>query len=158
MSQQKVTGDQLSQVVTAMNNTYNGRFARQTDVYTKGEVDNKLTAVYKPGGSKTAAELTSALLVAANEGKVYNVTDELTTTAGFVEGAGKVHGAGVNVVVIEATPADNTDPENPVAATYKFDVLGGLVDLTDFEAVSAAEIAGIIASIDDPEETENSGE
>ena len=104
----------------------------QTGTEVQNAINAKLTSTYKAGGSKTAAELTSALLVAANEGKVYNVSEAFTTTADFVEGAGKTHPAGTNVSVIEATPADNSDPENPVAATYKFDVQAGFVDLSGF--------------------------
>ena len=121
-----------------------------TDAYTKAEIDGKLSSAYKAGGTKTAAELTSALLVAANEGKVYGVSDALTSTADFVEGAGKTYGVGANVVVIEATPADNSDPENPVAATYKFDVLPGFIDLSgyatnaDVEVATAADIQAIV--------------
>lgn len=121
-----------------------------TDAYTKAEIDGKLTSAYKAAGSITAAQLTSALLVAANEGKVYNVSDDLTTTADFVEGAGHTHGTGANVAVIEATPADNSDPENPVAATYKFDVIAGFVDLSgyaqnaDVAVATAADIAAIV--------------
>lgn len=121
-----------------------------TDAYTKAEIDGKLTSAYKAAGSITAAQLTSALLVAANEGKVYNVSDDLTTTADFVEGAGHTHGTGANVAVIEATPADNSDPGNPVAATYKFDVIAGFVDLSgyaqnaDVAVATAADISAIV--------------
>lgn len=121
----KVTVSQLNDVVQGMATKNDARFANKNDVYTKAELDNKITVAYKAGGSKTGAELLDALLVGTNEGKVYNVSTDFTTTASFVEGAGKAHRAGTNVVVIEATPADNTDPQNPVAATYKFDVLEG---------------------------------
>lgn len=136
-----------------------------TDAYTKAEIDGKLTSTYKPGGTKTAAELTADLLIAANEGKVYNVSDALTTTANFVEGAGKTYGAGVNVVVIEATAADNSDPENPVAATYKFDVQGQFVDLsgyaplTDVAVATQADIQTIVDGLyDSGEDSSNDGE
>lgn len=113
-----------------------------TDAYTKGEVDSaiaaKLGSVYKPAGSKASAELTSALLVQTNEGSVYNVTDALTTTEDFVEGAGNTHGAGTNVVVVKADSA------------YKFDVLAGIVDLSgyattdDVAAASEQDIRDIV--------------
>ena len=117
-----------------------------TDAYTKAEIDAKMTSTYKAGGSKTAAEMTNALLVAANEGKVFNVSEEITTTADFVEGAGKKHPAGTNVAVIEATPADGETP-----ATYKFDVMAGFVDLTDYAKntdVAVATQADIQAIVD----------
>ena len=125
------------------------------NAYTKDEVNAKISATYKPKGSLTAAELVAGLLVEANLGNVYNVSDELTTTADFLEGAGKTFPAGVNVAIVEATAADNSDPENPVAATYKFDVLAGMVDtsafLTDanFETFTNEEIDGIFDEIAD---------
>lgn len=66
-------------------------------------INNKLTSVYKAKGSLAFASLTSELLVKANEGNVYNITDTFTTTADFIEGAGKKHTAGSNVVIVEAT-------------------------------------------------------
>ena len=101
-----------------------------TDAYTKAEIDGKMTSAYKAAGSITAAQLTSALLVAANEGKVYNVSDDLTTTADFVEGAGHTHGTGANVAVI--------------------DVIAGFVDLSgyaqnaDVAVATAADISAIV--------------
>lgn len=119
------------------------------DAYTKDEVDGKLSSVYKPGGSKTAAELVAALLISANEGKVYNASEPVTSTTNFTDGGGKTYPAGTNFVVIETAPADNSDPENPVAATYKFDALAGFIDLSgyasleDVETASAADITAI---------------
>ena len=104
--------------------------ANAADVYTKPEVDAKISVAYKPGGNKTAETLTSALLVAANNGKVYNVSEEFTTTANFVEGAGNTYPAGTNVAVIE-------DPEN--AGTYVFDVLPGFVDVAALSATATSE-------------------
>lgn len=93
-----------------------------TDAYTKTEVDNAIDeaqqSTYKPGGSLTADQIVSALLVAGNKGKVYNATEDFTTTADFVEGAGKVMPAGTNIAVVDV---DETG-ENP---TYKFDTQAG---------------------------------
>ncbi len=93
-----------------------------TDAYTKTEVDNAIAesqvSVCKPGGSLTAAGIVSSLLVEGNLGKVYDVTEDFTTTADFVEGAGKVLPAGTNIQVIDA----DTTGSNP---TYKFDVYAG---------------------------------
>lgn len=112
-----------------------------TDAYTKTEVDAKISSVYKAKGTLASSGLTNSLLVAANEGNVYNISDGFTTTADFVEGTGKTHGAGANVAIVEATPADNSDPQNPVAATYKFDVLPGFVDLSNYATNSDVAIA-----------------
>ena len=70
------------------------------------------------------SSLVVGLLVAANSGFVYNITDAFTTNENFVEGAGKSHSAGTNVVIIEHS------------GNYKFDVLGGTVDLTPYELLS----------------------
>ena len=126
----------------------------QTDIANlREEVSNTITSVYKAAGSLPFASLTSELLVKANEGKVYNITDAFTSTADFVEGAGKKYTAGTNVVIIETTtavfsvssdstvdaektysvvtPAGNEDPategwyELTTPAVYKFDVHAG---------------------------------
>ena len=121
-----------------------------TDAYTKTEVDNKIAAVqssaYHAGGSKAAAELTSELLVAANDSKVYNLTTALTITAAnkslFTENAEGSYPMGTNVAVI------NTGTEQ--APAYKFDVMAGFVDLSDYatledvEAASAQDISDIV--------------
>lgn len=96
----------------------------KSQVYTKSEVDGKLSSAYKAQGSKTASALTSSLLVAANEGYVYNISDALTITDSnkslFVEGVKSSYPAGTNVVVVK------------VGGAYKFDVIAGFVDLTAY--------------------------
>lgn|GEM_PF-5700688 len=78
----------------------------QTDIANlREEVSNKITSVYKAAGSLPFASLTSALLVKANQGNVYNITDAFTTTADFTEGAGKKYTAGTNVAVVESMTA-----------------------------------------------------
>lgn len=94
------------------------------DAYTKSEVDGKLSSAYKAQGSKTASELTSSLLAAANEGYVYNISNKLEITDSnkslFVENIKSSYPAGTNVVVVK------------VGGTYKFDVIAGFVDLTAY--------------------------
>ena len=90
---------------------------------------------YKAGGSITASGLTSSLLVAANEGKVYNLSDELTITssnASLFTGveAGQTYPAGTNVAVI-----DNN-------GSYRFDVMSGFVDLSDYAPLDSPELTG----------------
>ena len=95
-----------------------------TDAYTKSEVDGKLASAYKAQGSKTASQLTSSLLVKANEGYVYNLSDKLEITDSnkslFVENLKSSYPAGTNVVVVK------------VGSAYKFDVIAGFVDLTAY--------------------------
>ena len=85
----------------------------------KTYVDGKISSTYKPAGSVTFAKLPTPS--ASVLGNVYNVTDAFTTTDKFVEGAGNKYSAGTNVVVVNTT-----------GSTYKFDVLAGFVDLSDY--------------------------
>ena len=93
-----------------------------TDAYTKTETDNAIAesvgTVNKPGGSLTASQIASSLLVVGNLGKIYNVTEDFDTTSDFVEGAGKHLPAGTNIQVIDA----DTTGSSP---SYKFDVFAG---------------------------------
>lgn len=101
--------------------------ATQTALNLKADltyVDAKISAAYHAGGSKTVAELTSALLITENMGKVYNMSDSGVTTSDFVEGAGYAVNEGDNVVICNV----GTE-ESPV---YKFDLLSGFVDLSAY--------------------------
>ena len=86
------------------------------DMYTKKGVDELIAQTVKggitPKGSVAFASLPTP--GATNVGWMYNVTDAFTTTASFVEGAGKKFPAGTNVYVV-----------NPSGSTYKWDVLPG---------------------------------
>ena len=90
----------------------------------KNYADEKIAAqigsVYKPAGSVAFASLPTP---AANlVGNVYNVTDAFTADDEFVSGeVGESYPAGTNVVVIEES--DNV---------FRFDVLSGAVDLTNY--------------------------
>ena len=90
----------------------------------KAAIDSAISRVYKPAGNKTMAELTSALLAKANLGNVYNMTTSGTTTSDFVEGAGKAIDAGANVAVVDVGTSS--------ASSYKFDLLSGMVDMSNF--------------------------
>lgn len=92
-------------------------------------INGAVSHAYHAAGSKTVADLTSTLLVAANEGRVYNITDSGTTTSDFIEGAGKPIHAGDNVVVCAVVSGGTT--------VYKFDLLSGLVDLSNYIAKSS---------------------
>lgn len=79
-------------------------------------IGQAVSAAYKSAGNKTVAELTSSLLVAANRGKVYNMTDAGTTTADFVEGAGHPIRVGDDIGICE-----------PTTGTFKFNILSGFI-------------------------------
>lgn len=100
--------------------------------------------VYKPAGSKTVAELISSLLVEANLGNVYNMTDSGTTTADFVEGAGKPIYAGDDVGII-----DNGTSGSP---SYKFNKLGGFIDLSNY--IQKSLTTGLVKNDGSIDETE----
>jgi len=87
-------------------------------------VDSAISGVYKPSGNKTCAELLPALLIVSNLGNVYNMTDSGVTTSDFVEGAGKTIEIGDNVVIVDVGTQNN--------ASYKFDLLSGMVDLSNY--------------------------
>lgn len=89
--------------------------------------------VYKAAGSVAFASLPT--LGAEYEGYVYNVTDSFTTTSDFVEGAGKDYPAGTNVVCID------------VSGVYKWDILGGFVDLTGYATETWVGNQGYITGI-----------
>lgn len=61
-------------------------------------------------------------------GNMYNVTTGGTTTADFVEGAGKVLDDGENVVAVKVTVEVEPGVETEV---MKWDILGGVLDVSD---------------------------
>lgn len=93
--------------------------------YNKEEVDAIIASVYKPAGSATLATLPT--LAKDVLGNVYNMTEDFTTTADFVEGAGKKYGVGSNVVVVDlgsgeyvaVTPVGDEDPSEK--GWYEYD-------------------------------------
>lgn len=102
-------------------------------------INTKISTAYKVKGSIAFASLPTP--AKAEEGNVYNVTDAFTTTANFIEGAGKKYPAGANVVCVEAS-----------SGTYKFDVLAGFIDSdsfvknTDIVAVTEGEINALFTA------------
>ena len=79
-------------------------------------VAEAVSTAWKAGGSKAPTDLTSALLVSGNEGRVYNMSSSGTTDANFVEGSGTPYLAGTDVAVINTAGSGDT----PV---YKFNIL-----------------------------------
>lgn len=94
-----------------------GNYYNKTE--TEDKIDEKInvaiSTTYRAAGSIAFEALPA--LAASEEGKVYNITNEFTTTENFVEGAGNTYPIGTNVVCIDV----GTDE-------YKWDVLAGFVD------------------------------
>lgn len=67
-----------------------------------GQKFSALGGAYVAKGSVAFASL-PAVRTADMVGFVYNVTDDFTTTADFIEGAGKKYPAGTNVVIVDAS-------------------------------------------------------
>lgn len=86
--------------------------------YTKQLVDG-LGGVYIPQGSLVFASL-PAQPAAQYQGYVWNITDAFTTDSRFLEGAGESVPAGANVACVL------------VDGAYKYDVLSGIVDLSNY--------------------------
>jgi hypothetical protein len=106
----------------------------QTEEQVTAAINAKVSSAYKAGGSVAFADLPE--LAVANLGLVVNVTDKFTTTDSFIEGAGKKHPAGTNVVVVQT------------GEEYKYDVLAGFVDLSGYvkaEDITTATEAEILA-------------
>ena len=98
----------------------------EAKTYTDNQIAAKLASTYKAGGSVAFDSLPE--LSAVEEGKVYNIIDKFTTTADFVEGAGKDYPAGTNVVCI-----DTGEDE------FKWDVLAGMVDLSAYDTATVTQ-------------------
>ena len=97
---------------------------------------NMLRGAYHPAGSKTVAELTEDLLVKANLGNVYKITEDGVTSDLFIGGAGQTIKTGDNAVVLYASED-----------TYKFSLESGVVDLDAYqkkELTSGALIEDVI--------------
>lgn len=96
----------------------------QTGTEVQNAIASAVSAAYKPAGIMAASELLPALLVEANLGNVYNITQAGTTTSDFVEGAGKPIRVGDNVGICNVGTSSSPD--------YKFDLLSGFIDTSDF--------------------------
>ena len=96
----------------------------------KDAIDAAVSSAYHHAGTKTVAQLTHDLLIAANEGNVYNITDSGTTTSDFIEGIGKIIDEGSNVGICK------------VGNVYMFDLLSGFVDTTNF--VQKSQTSGLL--------------
>lgn len=115
------------QIATQNANAIANNIYSKSQTYSKTEVDNKvsaaLTSAIVPKGTVTYANLPTP--AKANLGYMYNVSDEFTTDARFVDGVGKKYNAGANVYVVAVTTGGSTE--------YKFDVFMGFVDLSGYQ-------------------------
>lgn len=114
--------------------TYSGTSSNaQSGKAVASAISSAISSVYKPAGTVAFASLPT--LSSSIEGNVYNVSDNFTTTADFVEGAGNTYPAGTNVVCINTTDT-----------TYKWDVLAGFVDLSGYQTTITGAATTITSS------------
>ena len=108
------------------------------------KIGNKFSALagaYIPKGNSAFASL-PATSTASMTGYVYNITDDFTTDARFVEGAGKEYPAGTNVVVVDnstfaaVTPVGNENPSTE--GWYELDSASGKYVLSTDTSVDGA--------------------
>lgn len=85
-------------------------------------INNALSAIYTPRGNLSCADLTSALLIEANVGNVYQMSDSGLTSALFINGAGISISAGDNVGIIKAGETE-----------ILFNYMGNAFDLHDYQ-------------------------
>lgn len=154
----KTTAERLAGLL----NTY---YAKKADLPTKlsdltndggfiseTTIDEKISAAVAgaliPGGSVTFANLPA--LTKANNNHIYNIEDAFTTTADFVEGAGKEFPAGTNVAIINT--GSNSSP------VYKYDTYTGTMDYSVFMRKQTTATQGNFAMFDENGQAVDSGE
>lgn len=93
-----------------------------TDAYTKTEIDGKIGSVYKAAGNCLFENLPTPS--AANLGNVYSMLDAFTTDDRFIASEPTDYPIGTNVAIVSVEVESQTQ--------YKFDVLAGFVDLSDY--------------------------
>lgn len=122
----KAAVDALGSVSTKDSTTYVN--PGNSDIPTSNAVYQAMTSMlegaFHPSGNKSVAELTSALLVQANVGNIYKITDNGTTDANWVGGAGQTITAGQMAVVVYG----NT------ASTFLFNLENGInIDMSAYQ-------------------------
>ena len=103
-----------------------------SDAATKEYVDTVATGALVAKGSTTFANLPAPSASTVNT--FYNVSDDFTTTADFIEGAGHDYPAGTNVAII------NVGTEQ--APSYKYDAMTGIIDTSNF--VTKTDVNGMV--------------
>ena len=99
-------------------------------------ITSAVYGIYNPTGSKTCAELTSDLLIQANVGNVYKITDDGVTTSLFVGGAGQTIVAGDDAIVVYGGTPN----------TFLFDLRKGDIDLSGFQREELAQPIQVVDS------------
>ncbi len=97
--------------------TNGAEFQSKTEV--EAAINAKISSAYKAAGSVEADKFLTAPSQ-EEEGNVYNSTEPFSTNENFVESEIRSYPAGTNVVVVRDSD------------TYKYDVLAGFVDLTEY--------------------------
>ncbi|MBT1173586.1 hypothetical protein JS528_09585 [Bifidobacterium sp. MA2] len=109
------------------------------------QITAAVTSVYNAKGSSAFADLPA--VADAKKGDVYNITNAFTTTADFVEGAGKNLPAGTNIMCVEVTTGEG----DAATTANKWDSAAGMTDLsgyyqkTDLVAATNDEIDALFA-------------
>ena len=85
-------------------------------------INSALSSIYVPRGDLSCAELTADLLIPANVGNVYTMSDSGTTSALFINGAGHPIAVNDNVGIIRAG-----------ADSIMFNLMGNAFDLHDYQ-------------------------
>lgn len=117
---------EVTNLIPTNNNQLTNGAGYQTETQVNNLIKSATSKVIEYGGSTDIAGL-PALAVAANAYKMYNITEGFSTTAQFLEGAGKSYPAGTNVVVIP----------NSAGTAYVFDIYTGSFAMS---ALTASEI------------------
>jgi hypothetical protein len=128
----------LENNIPTNNNQLTNGAGYQTSDEVAAAINAKIASVYKPGGSCAFSALPA--LSADNEGYIYNVTDDFTTTADFLEGAGKTFKAGADVGIVAVKSGETV--------AYKYNVFANFVDLTDYVVKVSKATSGDLAGLD----------
>lgn len=152
MASRNISTKTTAQTLAQLLNTY---YAKKSDLPTKlsdltndggfiseTTIDEKISAAVagalQPAGSIAFADLPG--LAKANCNKIFNITDGFTTTADFVEGAGKAYPAGTNVAIINVGTSSSP--------SYKYDTYTGVIDTSGFMEKQASATQGNFAMFD----------
>ena len=117
---------EVTNLIPTNNNQLTNGAGYQTETQVNNLIKSATSKVIEYGGSTDIAGLPD-LAIAANAYKMYNITEGFSTTAQFLEGAGKSYPAGTNVVVIP----------NSAGTAYVFDIYTGSFAMS---ALTATEI------------------